>query len=226
MNITFADIFKTSFIENASTFSFLDVLISFLAAFLIGTFIYLVYKKTFQGVLYSRSFNISLLLLTIITTFVLLAVTSNIILSLGMVGALSIVRFRTAIKDPMDLVFLFWSIGTGIVCGAGLIPLAFIGSILIGIVLLFFVHRKTIDSPYILSLQCIDENTEEQSLHVLKNFFPRFKIKSKSVSKDQWTEILIEIHIKDDDTTFIKALRSVDGIQNINLVSFSGDYVL
>lgn len=226
MNTTFGDIFKTSFLENVSSFSVMDVIIAFVAATLIGFFIYLVYKKTFQGVMYSSSFNVSLLLLTIVTTFVLLAVTSNVILSLGMVGALSIVRFRTAIKDPMDLVFLFWSIGAGIVCGAGLIPLAFIGSIVIGIVLLVSIQRKTIESPYILSYRCIDENIEEKSLEVLKRFFSRIRIQSKTISDDQSIEVMIEIRLKNEDTTFMKALKTLQGLDNLNLVSFRGDYVL
>ena len=125
--MTFNDIFKSSFIENVSGFSFVDSALALGSAFLVGLFIYMVYKKTYMGIMYSRPFNVSLVALTMLTTFVILAVTSNVVLSLGMVGALSIVRFRTAIKDPMDLVFLFWSLGSGIVLGAGLIPLAVMG---------------------------------------------------------------------------------------------------
>lgn len=116
--MTFNDIFKSSFIENVSGFSFVDSALALGSAFLVGLFIYMVYKKTYMGIMYSRPFNVSLVALTMLTTFVILAVTSNVVLSLGMVGALSIVRFRTAIKDPMDLVFLFWSLGSGIVLGA------------------------------------------------------------------------------------------------------------
>jgi hypothetical protein len=107
---TFSDVFKNSFLENMSTVSFVDYGIALSASFLLGMFIYIIYKRTFLGVMYSESFNLSLILLTLLTTFVILAVTSNVVLSLGMVGALSIVRFRTAIKDPLDLVFLFWAI--------------------------------------------------------------------------------------------------------------------
>ncbi|HGL6448961.1 TPA: DUF4956 domain-containing protein, partial [Clostridioides difficile] len=136
--MTFNDIFKSSFIENVSGFSFVDSALALGSAFLVGLFIYMVYKKTYMGIMYSRPFNVSLVALTMLTTFVILAVTSNVVLSLGMVGALSIVRFRTAIKDPMDLVFLFWSLGSGIVLGAGLIPLAVMGSIIMGLILIFF----------------------------------------------------------------------------------------
>lgn len=140
--MTFNDIFKSSFIENVSGFSFVDSALALGSAFLVGLFIYMVYKKTYMGIMYSRPFNVSLVALTMLTTFVILAVTSNVVLSLGMVGALSIVRFRTAIKDPMDLVFLFWSLGSGIVLGAGLIPLAVMGSIIMGLILIFFCYKK------------------------------------------------------------------------------------
>ena len=121
---TFQDIFKSSFLENVNSVSLLDMLLALALAFGLGMFIFLVYKKTFYGVMYSSSFGVTLIALTMITTLVILAVTSNIVLSLGMVGALSIVRFRTAIKEPLDIAFLFWSIAAGIVLAAGLLPLA------------------------------------------------------------------------------------------------------
>src|SRR5512133_1939353 len=120
--MTFNDIFKTSFLEKVSSFSALDMILALVLSFALGLFIFFVYKKTYRGVMYSASFGISLMALTMITSLVILAVTSNVILSLGMVGALSIVRFRTAIKEPLDIAFLFWSIAVGIVLGAGLIP--------------------------------------------------------------------------------------------------------
>ena len=137
--MTFQDIFKSSFLENVTSVSLLDMSVALLLAFGIGLFILLVYKKTFTGVMYSSSFGVTLVALTMITTLVILAVTSNVVLSLGMVGALSIVRFRTAIKEPLDIAFLFWSIAVGIVLAAGMIPLAVIGSVVIGLMLLVFV---------------------------------------------------------------------------------------
>ena len=116
--MTFNDVFKSSFLDSFSSFSLLDTALSLGAAFVIGLFIFYVYQKTYSGVLYSRSFNVSLVAILLVTTLVISGVTSNVVLSLGMVGALSIVRFRTAIKDPMDLVFLFWAIAEGILCGA------------------------------------------------------------------------------------------------------------
>ena len=134
--MTFNDIFKSSFLENVASVSILDMVIALVLAFGLGMFIFLVYKKTYSGVMYSSSFGVTLVALTLITTLVILAVTSNVVLSLGMVGALSIVRFRTAIKEPLDIAFLFWSIAAGIVLAAGMIPLAVIGSVLIGVILL------------------------------------------------------------------------------------------
>ena len=147
--MTFQDIFKSSFLDNVNSVSLLDMALALVLAFGIGLFIFLVYKKTFSGVMYSSSFGVTLVAITMITAMVILAVTSNVVLSLGMVGALSIVRFRTAIKEPLDIAFLFWSIAVGIVLAAGMIPLAVFGSVVIGVILLVFVNRKSVENPYI-----------------------------------------------------------------------------
>ena len=144
----FGDVFKSSFLENITSVSILDMVIALLLAFGIGMLIFFVYKKTYSGVMYAPGFGVTLVVLTMITTVVILAVTSNVVLSLGMVGALSIVRFRAAIKDPLDIAFLFWSIAVGIVLAAGMLPLALIGSIFIGVMLLVFVNRKSHVHPY------------------------------------------------------------------------------
>jgi hypothetical protein len=162
--MTFKDIFKSSFLEKAVEFSIVDVLTAMILAFAIGLFIFLVYKKTFAGVMYSASFGVSIIAMTMITTLIILAVTSNIILSLGMVGALSIVRFRTAVKEPLDIAFLFWAISAGIVIGAGLIPLGIIGSVLIGIVLLVFVNKRSSDTPYIVVLKLENDKAESDCM--------------------------------------------------------------
>ena len=151
--MTFQDVFKSSFLEKAASFSVLDTVLALVLAFVLGLFIFLVYKKTFHGVMYSASFGVSMLAMTMVTTLIILAVTSNVILSLGMVGALSIVRFRSAIKEPLDIAFLFWSISVGIVLGAGLIPLAVIGSLFIGVIMVLFVNKKTTCLLYTSRLQ-------------------------------------------------------------------------
>ena len=152
--MTFQDIFKSSFVENVEAISVLDMALAMLLAFGVGLFIFFIYKKTYAGVMYSSGFGVTLIALTMITTLVILAVTSNVVLSLGMVGALSIVRFRTAIKEPMDIAFLFWAIAVGIVLAAGMIPLAVFGSLFIGVILFLFANRKEMTNPYIVVLTC------------------------------------------------------------------------
>lgn len=162
--MSFQDIFKSSFLENVSSVSLLDMGLALVLAFGLGLFIFLIYKKTFAGVMYSSSFGVTLVALAMITTLVILAVTSNVVLSLGMVGALSIVRFRAAIKEPLDIAFLFWAIAVGIVLAAGMIPLAVIGSVVIGLVLLVFANRKSHLNPYIVVLRCQDYTSELQAM--------------------------------------------------------------
>ena len=167
--MTFNDIFKSSFLESVTGFSLSEVLLAMLFAVIVGLLIFWVYKKTFTGILYSSGFALTLIGLTLVTTLVIIAVTSNVVLSLGMVGALSIVRFRTAIKEPMEIVFLFWSIAVGIVIGAGMIPLAVLGSVIIGIILLIFANRKNVENAYILVLNCENEEAENTAAELLKN---------------------------------------------------------
>ena len=178
--MTFNDIFKSGFLENVSSVTLLDMVLALTLAFGIGMFILLVYKKTFSGVMYSSSFGVTLVALTMITALVILAVTSNVVLSLGMVGALSIVRFRTAVKEPLDITFLFWAIGAGIVLAAGLIPLAVFGSAVIGIVLLIMANKKTYINPYIVVIQCQDHESEEKAMELLRERTRRCVVKSKT----------------------------------------------
>ncbi|MCM1124382.1 MAG: DUF4956 domain-containing protein [Eubacterium sp.] len=222
--MTFNDIFKSSFLENVTSVSLLDMALALILAFGLGMFIFLVYKKTFSGVMYSSSFGVTLVALTMITTLVILAVTSNVVLSLGMVGALSIVRFRTAIKEPLDIAFLFWSIAVGIVLAAGLIPLAVIGSVAIGIFLLIFVNRKSYVNPYIIVINCTDQDSEQKATEYLKQQVNRFVVKSKTVRKGS-IEINAEIRMKNDNTDFINTLADMEGVENAVLVSYNGDYM-
>lgn len=222
---SFNDIFKSSFVEKLTTVSFLDMFIALLLAFVVGLFIMQVYKKTFKGVMYSESFAISLLALSLITTLIILAVTSNVVLSLGMVGALSIVRFRSAIKEPIDIAFLFWSISVGIVIGAGLIPLAILGSIFIGIVMILFVNKKTANNPYILVVNCEDDSSESRALKLLSGNVEKYNIKSKTVSPINGIEMTVEIALKKKSTEFVNEISKLDGISNVVLVSYNGDYM-
>lgn len=222
--MSFNDIFKSSFLENVTSVSLLDMALALALAFCLGLFIFLVYKKTYTGVMYSSSFGVTLLALTMITTLVILAVTSNVVLSLGMVGALSIVRFRTAIKEPLDIAFLFWAIAAGIVLAAGLIPLAVIGSVIIGVVLLVFVNRKSHCDPYIVVLQCDGQESETAARAYLEKATLRCAVKSKTVQRGL-VELNLDVRLKDGDTGFVNALAQLPGVSSAVLVSYNGDYM-
>ena len=222
--MSFSDIFKSSFLDNVAAVTLPDMLLALVLAFGIGMFIFLIYKKTYAGVMYSSSFGVTLVALTMITTLVILAVTSNVVLSLGMVGALSIVRFRTAIKEPMDIAFLFWSIAVGIVLAAGFIPLAVIGSVVIGLILLIFANRKSHSNPYIVVLTCQDQTSEKEALKFLEESTRRCVCKSKSVRAGR-IEVNYEVRLDGEDTSFINGVSRLQGVESAVLVSYNGDYM-
>lgn len=222
--INFNDIFKSSFLERSiTTFSPLDILLAIGVAFLIGLFIYSVYRKTYSGVMYSKGFSISLIAMSMMTSLVILGVTSNVVLSLGMVGALSIVRFRTAVKDPMDIVYLFWSIGAGILSGAGLFPIAILGSLAIGFVLVLFVRRSKYDNPYVLIIKVKDEAVEAAAMKLLEASVRRTLVKSKSISA-AGIELTVDVRLKGTETAFVNELARADGVTSAVLVSYDGEY--
>ena len=202
----------------------IDTAVGMVFALVIGLFIFMVYKKTFLGVMYSTGFSMTLIGLCLVTTLVIMAVTSNVVLSLGMVGALSIVRFRAAIKEPMEIVFLFWAIAGGIVIGAGMIPLAVIGSALIGIIFILFTNRKVHDNPYILILNCVNEKTEEAAMKLAEKSADRLMVKSKTVNA-AGIELTIELRTKDATTAFVNRIHEIDGVEDATLVSYNGEYM-
>ena len=222
--MTFSDIFKSSFLESVTEFSAVDTLIGMLFALAIGLFIFVIYKKTFSGVMYSTGFALSLIGLSLVTTLVIMAVTSNVVLSLGMVGALSIVRFRAAIKEPMEIVFLFWALAAGIVIGAGMIPMAVIGSVIIGVILVLCVSRKVRNTPYILIVNCADETAEENAMNLIGKSVDKYIVKSKTVN-DAGIELTAEIRVKDAATGFVNRVNEVAGVSGATLVTFNGDYM-
>ena len=222
--MSFQDIFTSSFLSNITAVSMFDMVIALLLAFGLGVFIYLIYKKTYAGVMYSSSFGVTLVALTMIPTRGILAVTSNVVLSLGMVGALSIVRFRTAIKEPLDIAFLFWSIAAGIVLAAGMIPLAVFGSVMIGLIILFFANRKENTNPYIVVLDCNDHASEERAMAFLKDKVNKCSVKSKTARRGG-VELNLEIRLKDDNTDFVNELSEIEGVNSAVLVSYNGDYM-
>jgi len=224
MPFNFQDIFKSGFLENASAISAFDMVLALSLSFAVGVFIFFVYKKCYIGVMCSSSFGITLIALSMITSLLILAVTSNIVLSLGMVGALSIVRFRTAIKDPSDIAFLFWAIAAGIVLAAGFIPLAVIGSLFIGLVLMIFSQNKNVERPYILVVHCTDAETERTAYTFVSDRVNKISLKSKSVMPG-CIELNYEVRLKDSDTGFINELSEMAGVSHTVMVSYNGDYM-
>jgi len=223
-NLNFNDIFKSSILEKTSSFSVVDSLIGLLVAFAVGLFIYWVYKKTFSGVIYSHTFNISLIVMSMATALIIMGISSNVLLSLGMVGALSIVRFRTPIKDPMDIVYIFWAIVAGILCGAGFIPLVIIGSILIGAVLLIFVNKIKIENPYLLIVKYNDISIENSIEHVVAESSQKHTIKSKSVMPCDDFEITYEIRVKESDLGFINNISDMESVKSAVMLSYDGNF--
>ena len=222
--MTFNDIFKSSFLESVTEFSILDTLIGLGFALVIGLFIFVIYKKTLTGVLYSNGFALTLVGLSLVTTLVIMAVTSNVVLSLGMVGALSIVRFRAAIKEPVEIVFLFWALAVGIVIGAGMLPLAVIGSAIIGLILLLFANRKVRHNPSILVLSCADEGAESAALELLGRNTAHWQVKSKTVTASG-IELTAELRTRDASTAFVNEISRLPGVGNATLVSYNGEYL-
>ena len=220
--MTFNDIFKSSFLSQVSEFSFVDTLLAMAVAFAIGLFIFVVYRKTFHGVMYSASFGVSLIAMSMITALIIQAVTSNIVLSLGMVGALSIVRFRTAVKEPLDIAFLFWAISAGIVSGAGLLPLALIGSVVIGIILLVFANVKTVSTPYMLIVSSWDDKAEEEICAIIKENTKKCLLKGKSINSSR-CDLTFEVKL-DESSELCNILSKVNGVSDVSLVSFNGEY--
>ena len=222
--MSFNDIFKSSFLESVTEFSVLDTLLGLAVALIVSLFIFLIYKKTLTGVMYSSGFALTLIGLSLVTTLVIMAVTSNVVLSLGMVGALSIVRFRAAIKEPLEIVFLFWSLAVGIVIGAGMNPLAIIGSVIIGVILLLFANRKIRNNPYILVLNCQNEKAEDAALGLLAQNTEHYIVKSKTINANG-IELTAELRTKNISTAFVNQIARIPEVDNATLVAYNGEYM-
>lgn len=221
----FTDIIKNSVLENFGTdIALSEIIISLSLSFLIGLFIYFLYRRIFSGILYSKSFNVALIGMTMITATVIIAINSNLVLSLGMVGALSIVRFRTPIKDPTDLIFLFWAAVAGIVTGAGFYTLALIGSLIIGLILFFFIKGSTPEAPYLLVVHCGNDQAEQQLEQQLAKVVKKFNVKQKSVTAGN-IEITFEVRMKEQTGAFVNGISAIPGVQSALLISYNGDYV-
>ncbi|MFD2629620.1 DUF4956 domain-containing protein [Oceanobacillus kapialis] len=220
----FSDIFKSSFIENTASFSIIDSLLGLGMAFIIGLFIYAIYKKTFKGVIYSHTFNISLVIMTMATALVIMGISQNVLLSLGMVGALSIVRFRTPIKDPMDLVFLFWSVIAGILSGAGFILLAAIGTVSIGFVIVLFSNKIRVENPYLLVVKFDKDNIGEKVEQIISSKVKKYVLKSKSIMQGDEVEVTYEIRVKENDAQITSTISQIDGVRSAVMLSYDGNF--
>mgnify|MGYP001008415941 FL=1 len=204
-------------------FNPLQVVFSLGLALLVGLYIFFIYKKTFGGVMYSRNFNVTLIMITLVTTLMLMLITTNLTLSLGMVGALSIIRYRTAIKDPVDTGFLFWAVGEGVALGASFYDVALIGGALIGIfVLLISAFKVRSSMPYLLVLH-YNEAASGAIKQMVKQL-PGARMRSKTAQRDG-IEMTLEMRLKDNETGFVEKFLRVDGVYDASLISYQGDMV-
>lgn len=220
--ITFGDIFKSSFLENIASVSIFDMALALVLAFGLGMFIFLVYKRTFSGVMYSSSFGVTLVALTMITTVVILAVTSNVVLSLGMVGALSIVRFRNAVKNPLDLLYLFWSISAGIIAGVGLYTLVIVFSLTMTLLLFGLDRLPGTKAPELLVLRGPREGIDYDVLFdTLARYCRSYKEKARSTRSGE-TELIIEIRTKEKNP-LLQALDNMKFLTQVNCISHDGE---
>lgn len=215
------DFIKKSVLNAFTQYDAPKLAIALLAALALGILIYLVYRQFYTGVVYSRSFAVTLVGMCVLTCMVTLAISTNVVISLGMVGALSIVRFRTAVKDPMDLLYLFWSITTGITAGAGMYALGLVtAAIMIGMILLFY-HWQAKGRVYIAVIHYMGTEASDNIVRALGRC--KFVVKSKTMRKDS-TEMAVEVFSKDPDLEFADRLRAVEGVQDVTLIQYNGEY--
>ena len=219
---SFIDILKKSFLENGqmADLSIPNIMMSLISAFLCSMVIYYIYRKFYRGIVYSSSFNILLVLVSVVTSFIVMTISSNILLSLGMVGALSIVRFRTAVKDPLDVGFLFFSIAVGITSGAGLYIMSFIATLFISFIYILLVQVKTFTKVYLLIVK-FENSTNEDVQKILKPL--KASLKNKTSIKET-TELTLELRLKGDNTAFMTQLTALEGVKSAVLVEYTGDF--
>ncbi|MDD3206458.1 MAG: DUF4956 domain-containing protein [Lachnospiraceae bacterium] len=217
------DIIKKSFLETFSIadINTTDILIVLLMTCILAVYIFFIYRIITRKSFYNKSFNISLAALALITAAIIITIQSSVVVSLGMVGALSIVRFRTAIKDPMDLVFLFWSISVGIICGAGLYEVAILLSIIVTIIIFVLDRIPVAKSPMILVVNSSDIKSETSITNLVAEFSRFYKVKSRNMTSGQ-LDMVIEVRVK-EEAEFIQKMNEVNGVQSVSLLSHDGE---
>ncbi|NFV11569.1 DUF4956 domain-containing protein [Clostridium sporogenes] len=221
-NLTFQDIFKKSFtqVDHFGKIPISQVVLCLIITAIAASFIFYIYKDTFRGVVYSYTYNIALVIMSLLTSLIVLTISSNVALSLGMVGALSIVRFRTAIKDPMDVMYMFWAITVGIACGAKIYSVAILGSIFVGLAIKLLTNYKVKNNTYMFIIH-YEERVNEKLIISLQKV--QYFIKSKSITKGV-TEMAVEVKVKNNNTTFVNEISEMEGVIDASLVRYNGDY--
>lgn len=220
----FNDVLKKSFLEgvNAADFSITSVVLTLAVTAIIGIYIYIIYRLISRKAFYSKNFNISLVAMAMITAAIILAIQSSVVISLGMVGALSIVRFRTAVKEPMDLVFLFWSIAVGIICGAGLYGMALMLSLCVTIVVLVLELMPASSAPMLLILNAGDENVEDQVLDIVSQYAKHFRVKSRNLTKNGM-DMVMELRINSGEADMVRTINELPGVEAVSLLTHDGE---
>lgn len=217
------------FLENtdlfATDFSVTEIAVTLLFSFALGLFIFFIYRVSYKGVMYSKTFNLTLIAMTMITSSIIMAITSNIILSLGMVGALSIVRFRTAIKDPIDVAYLFWAVGMGITSGAGLWGLALISSVVIGIILFVFSKISDVKTPYLLVISYQTEETNDLVFQMIENEAKTYRLKSKVFNGEKY-ELTVEIRERKKTASLVNKIGGIKNVSSVGLLGYDGDFAV
>ena len=224
MNNVLSQLLSVSFFEKAVMFSLPDMLLAMAVSALLGLFIAVLYRATFQGVMYTMTYGVTLVCITMISAMILSVVTSNVVLTLGMVGALSIIRFRTSIKEPMDIMYMFWAVAAGIAVGAGMAGVAVVGSMAIGLAVVLLTRGRSNGVPYILVLNVESQTAEEQAMQLARQQVKRCRVKSKRVS-DEGTEITADVRLREDNTAFLHDINALSGVRSAVLVTYNGEYM-
>jgi len=217
------------FLQNTDFFtadlSVASIAFTLLFSFALGLSIFLVYRVSYKGVMYSKTFNVTLIAIAMITSSIILAITSNIILSLGMVGALSIVRFRTAIKDPIDVAYLFWSVGAGLVSGAGLWMLGLMSSVVIGIILVVLSNISDVKSPCLLVISYKTEEADDLIFNLIEREAKRYRLKSKVFNGESY-ELTVEIREKGKTAAIVNRIGENSNVLSVALLGYDGDFAV
>ena len=217
------------FLKNTDFFtadiSVMSIALTLLFSFVLGLFIFFIYRVSYKGVMYSKTFNVTLIAMSMITSSIIMAITSNIILSLGMVGALSIVRFRAAIKDPIDVAYLFWAVGIGIVSGAGLWKLALISSVAIGIILFVFSKISDLKTPYLLVVSYQTEETNDLVFKLIESEAKQYRLKSKVFNSENY-ELTVEIRERKKTASLVNEIGGINNVNSVALLGYDGDFAV